>query len=159
MPSRASAPLPRCVNSASSDTVQAQLTVEEYRAAFSALAQLESLHLRWICGVDRLLPHVAHAPALRSIVITCGAQSPTTVERYGSAVPSRELLRQLLTASPRLEVRLEAGASIETWRHTCYDPNITALQREQLDEQWRELQRMGAEMERVTVVDADLTRL
>ena len=94
----------------------AGLTAQEDRAAFSSLAQLESLRLRWDYGIGLLLPHLVHASTLRSLIITGGAQSPTTVERCGSVVPSRELLRQLLTASQMLEMRLAVGAIIEKWR-------------------------------------------
>jgi hypothetical protein len=151
-----SAPAMRRLRHLELGSVQAQDSTQdtdECRAAFGNLAALESLHLRWVYGVDLLLPHIAHAPVLRSLAITCGAQRPTTVERYGSAVPSRELLRQLLTASQRLEVLLEAGASIDTWRDSFVYRQASALQREQLDDQWRELQRMAAETERVTIAD------
>ena len=155
-----SAPSMRQLRRLELESVQVQgarLTADECRAALGSLAALESLRLCWVYGVDLLLPHLAHALALRSLVITCGTQIPTTVERYGSVVPSCELLRQLLAAAPLLQVRLEVPASIETWcKAFCYTHEQTSAQRE-LDEQWRELQRLGAEMERVTVVEPVLS--
>jgi hypothetical protein len=148
-----SAPAMRRLRHLKLDSFHAQLTVEEYRAAFSALAQLESLRLQWVHGVDRLLPHLAHAPTLRTLTITCKAESPADAETYGARLPNRDALRQLLAAAPLLQVRLEVPASIETWRKAfCCTHEQTSAQRE-LDEQWRELQRLGAEMERVTVVE------
>ena len=66
-----------------------------------------------------------------------------------------------MTAAPLLEVRLVA--SIEEWRDSFWYQHGVLLSaapaacREKLDQQWRDLMRMGAEMERVTIVEPDLT--
>jgi hypothetical protein len=125
-------------------------TAEECRAAFSALVGLESLCLKCISGVDLLLPHLAHAPALRTLTIRCASDLPTIADSPGRWNPSRAVLDQLLTAAPLLEVRLQSAASLEEWRG-CWTPSVLAADRERIDDQWRELQRIGAEMERVTI--------
>jgi hypothetical protein len=125
---------------------------DECRAAFGALAQLESLCLEDINGVNRLLPHLAVAPALRTLTVACGASNPATTDARKSALPSREAMRRLLAAAPRLKVRLHAP-SLDRWRMALwYFGNDDAAQTEQMDEQWHELQRMGADLERVTAV-------
>jgi hypothetical protein len=131
-----------------------RLTGDEYRGAFSSLAQLESLRLQSVYGVD-LLPYLAHAPALRTLVVRCGADRPDMAASFGAMQPSRDALQQLLAAAPLLAVRLAVATSIDKWRNSfCYSHGQASdLQREQLDEQWRELQRMAAEMGRVSVVD------
>ena len=123
-------------------------------AALSSLARLESLHLKDIRGVDRLLPHLAHAPALRTLTVVCAADEPFSLRVYGPTNPSREALGQLLAAAPQLQVRLLVAASVEEWRtsNTHYKPSaMSAPEWERVGEQWRELQRMGAELERVTL--------
>jgi hypothetical protein len=141
----------------------AERTAENYDAAFSALAQLESLRLTGVQRVDVMMPHLAHAPALRTLTIACAAECPDGADTYGARHPSRDVLYQLLTAAPRLEVLLEVAASIEEWcdyfwyQQDVFFSDEPAAYREQLDEQWRELQRMGAEMERVTVVEPVLS--
>jgi hypothetical protein len=132
-----------------------RFTDDEYRAAFSCLAQLESLRLMSVNGVDRLLPHLVHAPALRRLIIPCDAQNPEVADSLGSTHPSRNELHSLLTAAPLLQVRLAAVASLEEWCEQFWYEESSASQREQIDQQWRDLMRMGAEMERVTIVEAD----
>ena len=129
------------------------LTAEEYRAAFSALVGLESLCLKCISGVDLLLPHLAHASTLRTLTIRCASDPPTIADSPGPWNPSRAVLDQLLTAAPLLEVRLQVAASLEEWRGcwTYQTPPVSAADREQIDEQWRELQHIGAELERVII--------
>lgn len=89
----------------------------------------------------------------RAITIPCAAFHP---QRDLATHPSREALRRLLAAAPRLEVWLAMAATIEQWRNRClYQTHAsTASQRDQMDEQWRNLQRMGAELPRVTVIVA-----
>jgi len=135
------------------DTLQS----DECCAAFSGLAGLEALHLSQVAGLDRLLPHLAHAPALRTLTIPCGVEDLRTVASEGATHPSRDALRQLLTAAPRLEVRLQMAATVEKWRKCFWYSGTTVSQRKQMDDQWSELQRMGMEMERVTVVEPDIT--
>jgi hypothetical protein len=135
--------------------VDAGLTAEDYRVVFSALAGLQSLRLDFVLRLDLLLPHLAHAPALRTLTCSCAAENPDLVGLIGSMHPGHEALRQLLTAAPRLEVRLEMATSIGEWRGSlCYSHGLaSALQRGQMDDQWSELQRAAAELERVTVVE------
>ena len=63
------------------------------------------------------------------------------------------MLRWLLTAAPRLEVRLEIPASMDGWRGSDGYRRLaaTASDRKDMEDQWRELQRMGAELERVII--------
>jgi len=131
------------------DTMQS----DECDSPFIALVQLESLHLKEVARLDRLLPHLAHAPALRTLTIPCGVEDLRTVASEGATHPSRDALRQLLTAAPQLEVRLEVAATIEKWRKCFWYSGTTVSQRKQMDDQWSELQLAAAEMERVTIVD------
>jgi len=122
-------------------------------SAFSTLARLESLRLKAAMGVDRLLPQLARAPALRTLTIVCTPDNPLTLRLYGPAHPSQEALRRLLAAAPLLAVRLELAASIDEWRSSTSHRRGSAADRQQIDEQWRQLQRMGADLERVTIAD------
>jgi len=108
-----------------------------------------------VLRLDLLLPHLAHAPALRTLTCSCAAENPDLVGLIGSMHPGHEALRQLLTAVPLLQVRLEMAVTIEGWRGSfCYSHGLaSALQRGQMDDQWSELQRAAAELERVTVVE------
>jgi len=63
------------------------------------------------------------------------------------------VLRQLLDTAPRLEVQLEVTSNIETWRSANEYRWASAASCEQMDEQWRELQRMGKELERVIILN------
>jgi len=128
---------------------------DHWRTAFSALAQLESLRLAGINGVDLLLPHLAHAPALLTLIIVCTPDHPFSIPLYGPTHPSRLELRRLLTAAPRLEVRLQMATSIDQWRALGAHRKGSAPDHEQMDEQWREFQRMAAQLERVTIVGFD----
>ena len=132
-----------------------RLTADEYRAAFSALARLKSLRLASVKGIVLLLPHLAHAPALRTLTISCEADRPEDAYSFGGTQPSCEVLRRLLTAASLLEVRLELAASIEEWRGSASyeegEGDEAGPAEQQMDEQWDELQRMAAEMERVTI--------
>ena len=128
---------------------------EEFTAeALSALACLESLHLMAVPGVDWLLLHLAHAPALRTLTFVCTPDEPIMGLLYGSTHPSFRMLRWLLTAAPRLEVRLGIPASMDGWLGSDGYRRLAATEsdRKEMDDQWRELQCMGAELERVTVV-------
>lgn len=133
------------------------LEADECIAAFTALARLESFRLNRVCGINLLLPHIAHAPALRTLNIRCAAESFREIDIGGGEHPRRKVVRRLLTAAPQLEVQLEVTSNIETWRSANEYRWASAASCELMDDQWRELQRMGAEMERVTVVaDTDL---
>jgi hypothetical protein len=128
------------------------LPAEEY-TAFSAFARLESLHLRCVYGVDRLLPHLAHVPTLRCLTVSCVADRPDMAASSGATHPGRDALHSLLAAAPRLEVRLEVPTSIEEWRAGFWYRHNPESHR-QMDGQWRKLRRMAAEnMERVAVVE------
>jgi len=129
------------------------LVTDDTRAAFSALDQLESLCLERVNGVDRLLPHLAHAPALRSLTIRCAAEYPDTARLYGATQPSREALARLLAAAPLLAVRLSMATSIDQWRDASQFRSARTSDREGMMNQWHELQRMVAELERVVIVD------
>ena len=85
------------------------LSADEWRAGWSALAQLESLCLKEVQSVDQLLPHLAQAPALRTLTIFL-RPSP---DPQPSIYPSTAALRQLLAAAPQLQVRLSMAATPE----------------------------------------------
>jgi len=65
---------------------------DECGSPISTLVGLESLHLNRVLGVDRLLPQLAHAPALRTLVIPCEADQPDAVASLGATHPSRDAL-------------------------------------------------------------------
>ena len=127
---------------------------DEYRAAFSALQQLQSLTLERVWGINVLLPHLHFAPALRLLSIVC---KPNKVDADADstfdALPSRHVLSALLAAAPQLEVRLLMPATLGGWLslHAFASVKHHAV----FAHRWRELKRMGAEMERVTVVDQE----
>jgi hypothetical protein len=127
--------------------------LDECCAAFSALAGLEALHLSQVAGLDRLLPHLAHAPALRTLTIHCEVHDLMTVASQGATHSCCDALQSLLAAAPRLEVRLEMAVPIDEWRSSCWYEQSSASQREEVERQWRELQRVGADLERVTIVN------
>jgi hypothetical protein len=85
---------------------------DQLGAAFGALEQLQTLTLHRAWGVDALLAHLHRAPALRILFIHCEPDCYTTEIAY-SPVPSRDVLGALLTAAPRLEVRLLMAASLD----------------------------------------------
>lgn len=103
--------------------------------------------------IDLFLPHLAHAPALRTLIISCSVCHP-----YGKfAPPNREALHRLLAVAPQLHVRLGMAPN-ERWHRDNLIVNgtcaISSADCSRMDEQWRKLQRMAAEMERVTIVDS-----
>ena len=122
---------------------------DEYRAVFSQLKQLRSLTLQKVYGIDSLLAHLHRAPALRILSIRCLPDNSAGTSK--SRLPSLAVLSALLTAAPHLEVELLMPATLDRW--TALRPSAAAQDHAASEQQWRELQRMGAEMERVTVVD------
>ena len=127
-----------------------------HHSAFSSLAQLQSLSLQAVERVDLLLPQLTHAPAMRTLTFACVPDEPYALRTsVAPAIPSREALHRLLTAAPLLAVRLEVAASTDEWYESGrYRMFFTSeADRQQIGEQWHELRRMGAEMERVTVID------
>ena len=130
----------------------AEPSADAQHSAFSTLARLESLHFKDVRGVDRLLPQLAHAPALRTLTIACApVQSFSSV--HESTQPSREALARLLTAAPLLLLRLQMAVSMAEWRTASVYSSVFVCER--MDEQWREFQRMAAQLERVTIVGFD----
>jgi hypothetical protein len=120
---------------------------------------MESLRLMCVQGFDRLLPHLVHAPRLRSLIFPCDAQNPEVAALYGATHPSRAALHSLLTAAPLLRVRLAVVATQASWCNLSkfWYRYADESQRERVKEQWRELQRLGAEMARVTIVEPILS--
>ncbi len=93
-------------------------------ACDAALAQLSNLHTLEFANIscaDRLLPHLAHLPALRRLAMTPNARFD----------PSAAVLRELLTKAPQLHVglsfdRLSTPSSDlllkeEEWRHALLE--------------------------------------
>jgi len=122
---------------------------EEYADAFSTLEQLQSLTLERVYSANWLLPHLHRAPSLRLLSIRCqpdGVSSGTT----DSPFPSRCCLRSLLTAAPRFEVQLLMPASHERWLALSQSAGGTRAEYV-YEQQWRELQRLAVELERVTI--------
>jgi hypothetical protein len=107
-----------------------------------------------VSKVDQLLPHVAHAPALRTLTIPC---APYSFRHSAAENPGREALRQLLAAAPLLAVRLQMAASLDEWRNSfVYRMELTrSADRQQMRQQWRRLM-SAAELERVTITDPAL---
>jgi hypothetical protein len=64
------------------------------------------------------------------------------------------VLSTLLKAAPRLEVRLLMPVTLNRWLALA-EPETGGI-RDMFEEQWRELRRIGAELERVTIVDEKL---
>ena len=116
----------------------------DYQTSFSALEQLQSLALENVVGVDVLLSRLHLAPALRLLSIRCYRSYYGFGDPY-CTLPSRDVLRALLTAAPQLEVRLLVPASLEFW---MADHKIGG--RALSEWQWHELHRMDT---RITVVD------
>jgi len=119
------------------------------KAAFSALEQLRSLTLEKVYGINTLLPHLHLVPALRTLSIRC-QPNDYDIDSSFSPLPSRAELSALLAAVPQIEVRLIMPAALDGW--LALGQSIEAG-RALIEQQWRELQSMGAELERVTVVD------
>jgi hypothetical protein len=126
---------------------------DEYRAAFSALEQLQSLTLESVFGISILLPHLHLAPALRLLSIRCEPHRCDTGDLH-APLPNRAVLSALLTAAPQLEVRLLMPATFDRWLALGQSAIVPFTPTPaMMKQQWRELQRMAAEMDRVTVVD------
>ena len=126
---------------------------DEYRVAFSALEHLQSLLLEAVWGINALLPHLHLAPALCVLSLRCEPENFGS-DAADSALPRRAVLTALLAAAPKLEVRLLLPATFDRWvAHgqspaVLFKPTAAMMKR-----QWHELQRMAAELDRVTVVD------
>ena len=125
---------------------------DEYRAAFSALQQLQSLTLQEVWSVNTLLAYLHHVPALRLLCIRCLPYPYPHTDTAYFPLPSRAALSALLTVSPRLEVQLCLAATLDRWL-AQRRPADVAHYRAVFEQQWCELKRMTAEMDRVT--DAD----
>ena len=121
----------------------------ELRAAFSALQQLQSLTLIRVCGVNTLLSHLHRVRALRLLSIRCEPENLGSDDAT-STLPGRAVLSALLTAAPLLEVRLLLPATIDLWLMWDY---LIGEDRAVIEQQWRELQHMAVELERVTIVN------
>ena len=119
----------------------------EYQSAFSPLEHLQSLTLESVRGIHALLPHLHRAPTLRLLSIRCKPNS-SDIEAATSPLPSFDVLSSLLVAAPQLEVRLLMPATLERWLALGHSIPVG---RAVIEQQWRELQRMAAEMERVSV--------
>lgn len=46
-----------------------ELTAEDFASAFTSMHALTELALVQVCGVERLLPHLAYAPALQKLTL------------------------------------------------------------------------------------------
>jgi hypothetical protein len=126
----------------------------ELQAAFSELEQLQTLSLDRVYGVNRLLPHLHRAPVLRRLSISCTPVPDSfSSDAIRSLLPSRAVLSALLTAAPQLEVRLLMAATLDRW--LAIYSSAGAECRTMLEQQWRELQRMATELERVIIVDEE----
>jgi hypothetical protein len=121
----------------------------EFESAFIALGRLRSLALENVRGVDLLLPHLRHTPTLHLLSIRC-EPSGFGIGAAQSPLPSHAVLRALLTAAPQLEVRLLVPATLERWLAVGQSAGGGVAVFEQ---QWRELQSVAAELDRVTVVN------
>jgi len=71
--------------------VSAATSADEWRAGFSTLAQLDSLLLKRVEMIDLLLPHLAHAPALRTLTVPCAVRD--------LSLPAIPVLRQCASCS------------------------------------------------------------
>ena len=89
-------------------------------ASLAALLALHSLTIRKCYDIDKLLPHLRFAPALRSLTIDppCYALS---------AIPSPAVLVELLVAAPALTIRLCRGLVI-SYDQSAYDAIAASLQ-------------------------------
>jgi len=121
------------------------------QAGFSALTQLESLRLADVADLDLLLLHLANAPALRILILE---RVPVHGDSSRSR-PSADALRQLLAAAAQLQVHLPAAVILEHWRSSRRYRRLatSAEERERMDQLFREIQQMAAEVEGVTLVD------
>jgi hypothetical protein len=129
---------------------------DEYRDAFSALQQLQTLTLHQVVEAHSLLRHVPAAKALQLLSI----RSLESAEPFGkptanSTRPNLDALRHLLAEAPQLQVHLLKPSTEESSQNA----DTSELMRQQAahEKQRRDLQRMAAELgpERVTVVLAD----
>jgi hypothetical protein len=118
--------------------------------ACSSLEQLQSLTLQQVNCISSLLPRLRRAPALRLLSFRCEPDLHA-IESTDSSLPSRDVLSALLAAAPRLEVRLLLPATLDCWIQLRQSDD--AEHRDVFEQQWWEMQRMGAELERVTIVN------
>ena len=123
---------------------------DEYRAAFSALEQLQSLALEKAWGINAPLPHLHLAPSLRLLSIRCEPNRHDILD--AASIPGRDGLSALLASAPQLEVRLLLPTTFDRWL-ALRQPD-SAEDHAASEQQWRELQRMGAELDRVSLVDS-----
>jgi len=129
---------------------------DEYRDAFSALQQLQTLTLRRVIAAHALLRHVPAAKALRLLSIRYLPNADAFRKQpANSPHPNLDPLRQLLTEAPQLQVHLLMPAAVEGSQ--TVDTSGLMRQRASHEKQRRDLQRMAAELgsERVTVVFDD----
>ena len=78
---------------------------EELADAFAAMRSLHTLEIAFTSDPDQLLPHLARAPALRSLLLPVGAL-------YDSLLPSVEALLALFAAAPNLRCTVHNAATI-----------------------------------------------
>lgn len=127
---------------------------DEYRAAFGALEQLHSLSLEKIYGINVLLDELCRTPPLRLLSIRC-QPNPFGNDIAYALLPERDQLQLLLVVAPQLEVRLLMPASLDRWLSigcTCGRPRL-GHDFARFEEEWRDMQRAAAELDRVTIVD------
>lgn len=128
----------------------------EYRVAFGALEQLQSLRVKlaWGISMHRLLRHAALIRPLRTLTLCCESDRLLTADDPASAHPRRADLLYLLAALPQLHVRLVLPRTLGEWRMSgWYRLNWRAADGSgRVDDQWRQLWRLGEGMDRVIVV-------
>jgi hypothetical protein len=76
----------------------------DFVAAFKSLRCMHSLTLVQWNDVDDLLPHLIHAPALRSLTLRPDVRVPNSFADSKTSVPSVSVLRQLLAATAQSQL-------------------------------------------------------
>lgn len=85
-------------------------SAEDYAAVWTMLTRLHHLHLRRVWNIDLLLPSIALCPSLRTLLIEPSFTMANAAKQM--TVPSLKLIRDLLTAKPQLQLRLQFDARL-----------------------------------------------
>lgn len=122
----------------------------DWRAVFGGMVRLRSLALAQCFIISQLLPALDAAPALAVLGVACRAQPLSESADCGAVNPAPAAVRALLSARPRLQVRLAVAPTLPLWLapiRAVLDAGPRRHEREHCAAQWAGLRALAADLD------------